>query len=175
MITISLPYNTNIEDSKFIKDLSRQYSIIVRFSYNRFKEGKTQKDIRSMTSSLKNIDLLNSWIIQCAIKEGESIYLKNLDRKVIFGSKRHFYRRVKGLISNDELKIKRILPLMIQGESTKMGNRSFKLDIINNNEIVFKVSRDKHIKLKLPKLRNNYKNYFTTLNNLMILNKDNKD
>ena len=50
----------------------------------------------------------------------------------------------------------RLLPLSIQGEETKMGNRSFKLDIIENNEIIFKISREKHIKLKLPKLRKNY-------------------
>ena len=157
MITLSLPYYTEDENITFLDTLRKQYSNIVRFSFNRFKDGKSQKEIRLLTSSLNNVELLNSWLIQCGIKESESIYKKNSNDKVIFGSKNHFYRRIKNLISNKELKEKRLLPIMIQGEATKMGNRSFKLDIINNNEIIFKISRDQHIKLKLPKLRNNYK------------------
>ena len=155
MITIKLPYKTeNLED---IQILRNQYSNIVRFSYNRLKEGKTEKDIRDLSKTLNNMDDLNSWMIQCGIKEGKSILDKNDGKKVIFGSKKHFYRRIKGLITNQELKQYRILPLSIQGEETKMGNRMFKLDIINNNKIIFKISKDKHIELKLPNIRSNYK------------------
>ena len=32
----------------------------MRFSFNRFNEGKSQKDIRNLTASLNNINLLNS-------------------------------------------------------------------------------------------------------------------
>jgi IS605 OrfB family transposase len=166
MITIKLPYYIESENLKTLEKLRKQYSSVVRFSYNRFLEGKSQKDIRLLTSFLNNIDLLNSWMIQCGIKEAESIYSKNLDKKVIFGSKNNFNKRIKGLISNSELKEKRILPIMIQGESTKMGNRLFKLNIINNNEIIFKVSRQQHIKIKLPRLRNNYKKSLYNLEQL---------
>jgi IS605 OrfB family transposase len=102
-------------------------------------------------------------LIQCAIKEGKSVFTKNKDQKVIFGSKKHFYRRIKGLITNEEIKQHRILPISIQGEETKMGNRSFKLDIINNNQIIFKVSKSNHIILYLPNLRNNYKKILYSL------------
>ena len=163
MITIKLPYNTESNDD--VKLLRKQYSNIVRYSYNRFKEDKTQKDIRLLTKSLNNIDI-NSWLIQCGIKDAESIYKINKDNKVIFGSKKHFYRRIKGLIDNEEIKNHRLLPINIQGEETKMGNRSFKLDIINNNQIIFKVSRNQHIILKLPKLRNNYKKLLYKLENI---------
>jgi IS605 OrfB family transposase len=166
MITIKLPYYIESENLKTLEKLRKQYSSVVRFSYNRFLEGKSQKDIRLLTSFLNNINLLNSWMIQCGIKEAESIYSKNLDKKVIFGSKNNFNKRIKGLISNSELKEKRILPIMIQGESTKMGNRLFKLNIINNNEIIFKVSRQQHIKIKLPRLRNNYKKSLYNLEQL---------
>jgi len=157
MITIPLPYYTDAENITLLETLRKQYSNVVRFSYNRFKDGKSQKEIRLLMSGLNNIDLLNSWLVQCGIKDGEAIYNKNIDGKVIFGSKPSFYRRIKNNISNQELKDKRLLPIMIQGEATKMGNRSFKLDIINNNEIIFKISRDQHINLKLPNLRNNYR------------------
>lgn len=154
MITIKLPYNTEFNND--IELLRKQYSNVVRYSYNRFIEDKSQKDIRLLTKSLNNIDI-NSWLIQCGIKDAESIYKINKDNKVIFGSKKHFYRRIKGFINNKEIKNHRLLPINIQGEETKMGNRSFKLDMINNNQIIFKVNRNQHIKLNLPKLRSNYK------------------
>jgi IS605 OrfB family transposase len=162
MITISLPYKTDYN----LINIFKQYSIVVRWSYNRFIEGLSQKEIRSLSNNLNNINLLNSWLIQCAIKEGESVYNKNKDSKVIFGGSKNFYRRIKNLISNDEIKNKRLTPLMIQGEETKMGNRSFKLDIINNNRIIFKLSRNEHIEIKLPKLRNNYKKLLYNLENI---------
>ena len=77
MITIKLPYQTDDENIKILEDLRRQYSNVVRFSYNRIKEGKTEKEIRLLTKGLNNIGDLNSWMIQCAIKEGKSIFDKN--------------------------------------------------------------------------------------------------
>ncbi|MCK9447038.1 hypothetical protein M0Q50_09330 [bacterium] len=156
MITITLPYYTEVENITVLEKLRKQYSNVVRFSYNRFKEGKTQKEIRLLCKDLNGIEL-NSWLVQCGIKEAEGIFKKNGEEKVIFGGKNNFNKRIKGLISNKELKEKRLLPIMIQGECMNKGNRSFKLNIINNNEIIFKISKDQHIKLKLPKLRNNYK------------------
>lgn len=154
MITIKLPYKT--EDQDYIKMLRQEYSNVVRYSYNRFKEGQSQKDIRLLVKSL-NVNLLNSWLIQCAIKEGEAVYKKNGSDRVIFGSKKHFYRRLKGLITSEQWKDYRLSPINIQGEALQQGNRSFKLDLINNNSVIFKVNKDKHIKLELPKLRKNYK------------------
>jgi len=162
LITIKLPYS--IENITDLDLLRKQYSNVVRFSYNRFREGKSQKDVRLLTKSLKNISL-NSWLVQCGIKEAEGIHKKNKDMKVIFGSKKNFYRRIKGLISNEELKEKRLLPINIQGEETKQGNRSFKLDVINNNQIIFKVDRNNHLIFKLPNLRPNYRKLLYNLEN----------
>jgi hypothetical protein len=157
MITISLPYYSEDEDRIYLESLRKQYSNVMKFSYNRFYEGDNQKQTRNKIKSLNNIDDLNSWLIQCAVKEGESIYNRNKKEKVIFGGKKLFYRRLKGLISKEEFKEKCLGPLMVQGEEAQKGNRLFKLDIIDNNEIIFKVSKNKHVKLKLPKLKNNYK------------------
>ena len=85
MITISLPYKTeNVTDLDLLR---KQYSNVVRFSYNRFLENKSQKDIRNLVKGLNNIDL-NSWLIQCGIKEGEANHKKNKEDKVIFGGKK---------------------------------------------------------------------------------------
>jgi IS605 OrfB family transposase len=64
---------------------------------------------------------------------------------------------MKDKISKKELEIKRLIPINIQGEKLKKGNRSFNLDIIDNNEIILKFNRNKHFRLELPNLRNNIK------------------
>lgn len=153
MKTIKLPYKTTEDLTSILK----QYSNVVRYSYNRFLEGKTEKDIRLLTKSLNSIDLLNSWLIQCGIKDGKAIQTRFKNEKVIFGGKHNLIKRSKNKISKEEYQLKRLCPINIQGEELKQGNRSFKLDIIENNQIIFKLSKNKHIELKLPNLRNNIK------------------
>jgi IS605 OrfB family transposase len=65
---------------------------------------------------------------------------------------------MKDKISKEELEIKRLIPINIQGEKLQKANRSFKLDIIEINQIIFKIKNKKHIEFKLPNLRNNIKN-----------------
>ena len=153
MKTIKLPYKTTEDLTSILK----QYSNVVRYSYNRFLEGKTERDIRELSKSMNNIDLLNSWLIQCGIKDGKAIQTRFKNEKVIFGGKKNFIKRIKGKITKEEFSLRRLCPTNIQGEELKQGNRSFKLDIIENNQIIFKLSRNKHIELKLPNLRNNIK------------------
>jgi len=165
--TISLPYK--IEDDNDLELnlelVLKQYSNVVRYSYNRFLEDKTEKDNRLLTKNLKNIESLNSWLIQCAILDAKAIFKRNGKTKVIFGGKYNFNQRLKNKISKDELKSKRLIPLSIQGEMLQKGNRLFNLDIANN-KITFKLSKTKHIELNLPKLKKNYKNDLTKLQEL---------
>lgn len=153
MKTIKLPYKTTEDLTSILK----QYSNVVRYSYNRFLEGKNEKDIRELSKSFNSIDLLNSWLIQCGIKEGKAIQTRFKNEKVIFGGKYNLINRLKNKITKEEYQLKRMCPINIQGEELKRGNRSFKLDIIENNQIIFKLNRNKHIELKLPKLRDNIK------------------
>lgn len=153
MKTIKLPYKTNEDLTPILK----QYSNVVRYSYNRFLEGKTEKDIRKLSKSLGSVDLLNSWIIQCGIKDGKAIQIRFKNEKVIFGGKQNLINRLKNKITKEEYQLKRLIPLNILGEMLQQGNRSFKLDIIENNQIIFKLNKSKHIELKLPNLRNNIK------------------
>jgi len=39
MITIKLPYTANDEFKDFLKILRKQYTSVIHWSYNRFKEG----------------------------------------------------------------------------------------------------------------------------------------
>ena len=91
MKTIKLPYKTTEDLTSILK----QYSNVVRYSYNRFLEGKTEKDIRLLTKSLNSIDLLNSWLIQCGIKDGKAIQTRFKNEKVIFGGKCNLIKRLK--------------------------------------------------------------------------------
>ena len=153
MKTIKLPYTTNINLTQILK----QYSSVVRYYYNRYLEDKKEKEIRLLCKSLNNIDKLNSWLVQCAILDAKAIQKRFKDKKVIFGGKTNFVNKLKNKITKEEFNIKRLPPIIIQGEETRQGNRSFKLDIIENNQIIFKLNRKEHIVLKLPKLRNNIK------------------
>jgi len=84
MKTIKLPYKS----SKDLMPIIKQYSSIVRYSYNLFIEGDEEKEVRYLTKSLSNIDLLNSWSIQCAIKDAKAIHTRFKGEKVIFGGKK---------------------------------------------------------------------------------------
>jgi len=162
MKTIKLPYKS----SKDLTSIIKQYSSIVRYGYNRFLEGNTEKEIRYLTKSLNNINDLNSWLVQCAIKDAKVVHKRFKDEKVIFGGKKNFILRCRNKISKEEYQLKRLIPVNIQGEELKQGNRSFKLDVIENNQIIFKLNRNEHIRLELPNLRNNIKNELFKLQQL---------
>ncbi|MDD8054643.1 MAG: hypothetical protein PHV15_02035 [Thomasclavelia ramosa] len=153
MKTIKLPYKSNKDITPAIK----QFSNIVRYSYNRFLENKNEKDIRALSKQLSSINLLNSWLIQCGILEGKSIQTRFGEQKIVFGGKNNLLKWLKNKISKEEYNNNRLYPLSIQGESLQSGNRSFKLDIIDNNQIIFKLNKKQHFTLILPNLRNNFK------------------
>ena len=126
---------------------------MVRFAFNRYKDSKSEKDIRLLSKSLSNVPS-DSWFIQCAIKKASYLFLTNKE-KIIFGGKFSFYQRLKHKITSEQFKDNRLLGIYSQGEKNYYGNRKFKLDIANN-QIIFKFSRYKYISLKLPNLHKNY-------------------
>lgn len=130
MKTISLPYIGTEEERDFIKDEIRKSSNMVRLAYNRFQEGKSEKDIRLLSKQLTNIPT-DSWFIQCAIKKADYLN-KTSKEKVIFGGKFNFFQRLTNKISKQDFKEKRLLAIYSQGETKQKGNRKFALDISNN-------------------------------------------
>lgn len=153
MKTISLPYTCSEDDRNFIKNEIRKSSNMVRYTFNRFKDNKSEKDIRLLSKSLSNIPS-DSWFIQCAIKKANYLFLTNKEN-VVFGGKFNFFQRLQKKISKQDFKEKRLLGIYSQGEKNYYGNRKFKLDL-KNNQIIFKFSRYKYINLQLPKLHKNY-------------------
>lgn len=134
-------YNTLLQYQK-------QYSSCLHFSYNRIFDNSniTEVELRQLLSNLNNIELLDSWFKQCAIKEAKFIYnsrktleftltekqkqkwnndqIEKARRKFehsklrpIFGSKKLFFKRQNNKITNEEYKRLRLCPLYSIGES----------------------------------------------------------
>ena len=167
MKTIKLPIEySNKDDLQIIAEYTRLQNNVIRISYNRFREGLSEKEIRNY---LKNMNLssdlisIDSWFIQSAIYKSKEMYSKDLEfskssgnfPKRIFGSKNNLTKRSKCLISKEVFKNKRTLPLLIIGEAPNKGNRKF--NFTNLNYITFKPFLKCKIAISLPKLRNNYK------------------
>ena len=98
MITIKLPYKSSIEFQDKLNLLRKEYSCIVRYSFNRLKDLYTEKDIRSQLNGLNNIKNLDAWTKQCGILEAKAILSRNPDNIVIFGGKTNFINKLENLL-----------------------------------------------------------------------------
>lgn len=178
MKTIKLPIKLQSSQIGIVKDLQRQYSSVVRWSFNRFQEGLKEKDIRFLSKSLSSIDDLNSWFVQCAILEGKQVLKSFQDRqkknpkvkKLIFGGKRNLSDYLKGLISKEAYKNKKLNPLGSQGEFLHKGNRMFDFDFYNSL-IIFKLNKKVHFDIILPCLHKKLFNELCKLQELTDLKK----
>ena len=166
MLTIKLQY-TNIEED-FIKELSnlqRIQSNIIHIAFNRLQERVSENEISKYTKQIDNLKI-GCWFNQSAIKEASQLYQRFGDKKIIFGGKHNLKQYIKKLIPKKLYKENKLNPLLSIGEKNEYGNRYFSLDIIKNNQIIFKPSRKKHFILKLPKLRSNYQKQLFWIENL---------
>src|SRR5574344_2523881 len=165
MKTIKLHIQNNID----LNEELRLYNDVVRFAYNRIHKDNSLKeiDVRKLVND-KFFGKLNSWLIQCGIKEALQIQKRNKNNKVIFGGKSLLKRYQRKLISKDEYKTKKQLPLNSQGEKLCKGNRLFDFHF-DENYIVLKINKNKHINIELPKFRKNLQRELNKLNELINL------
>ncbi len=72
----------------------KTYNSVVHFAYNRFHDDRSakEKDIRSQVNQLFK-GKLNSWLLQCAIKDGKAIQERNNDKK-LFLVARHYIKDI---------------------------------------------------------------------------------
>ena len=145
MQVLKIKYQTDDQSLDIIQDYMRQYSSVQHFVYNRIQEGKLQKDIKQQLKSLNNVDLLDSWFIQC------SFYDIPKKDKVIFGGKKNYFDRLKSKISNKQFKQKRLSSIYSIGEVINKGikaNRKFHIEQDLEN-ITFKPNKSTKINLQL--------------------------
>ena len=163
MITLKLKYSLDdIQDKDLIHSYMNQYNHVFRVAYNKFHDGlkTSQKEL----SYLNNISLLDSWFISSAMNQANALHKANQDKKIIFGGKKNFFDRLKGNISRDEFRIKRLSPLTSVGEKksgTKAvhGNRKFKL----SDDLSFIT-----LKLKEKKIILNLKSYHQSIRKQLV-------
>lgn len=115
MKTISFKVKTNEEIQQVIAEDSRICSAMYRFSYNRYKDGLSKKDIYAkVNETFANV---NCHLRSCAQGEAHMKFLQNgsdTTNKVHFGK---FLRFQRGLISKDEYKDSRNIGVVSVGEA----------------------------------------------------------
>ena len=145
MQVLKIKYQTDEQSLDIIRNYMRQYSSVQHFVYNRIQEGKSQKDIKQQIKLLNNVDLLDSWFIQCSFYD-----IPKVD-KVIFGGKKNYFQRLKNNISKEQFKSKRLSSIYSIGEvinKSVKGNRKFHIEQDLEN-ISFKPNRKLCINLQL--------------------------
>ena len=158
MKTIKLKIKNEINLTKELKE----FNSIVRFSFNRFQEGLKEKEVREKVNYLFKD---NCWFNQCAIKAGQQLFKKHKDKHIIFGGKSLMIKYLKKLITKDEYSKAKLLPINIQGETCKKGNRLFNFDLINS-KLTLKLSKKNHQEIEFYKPS---KNQFRELSKIQEL------
>ena len=105
-------------------------------AYNRLQEGCSEN---ITWHKLKSIFGVNCWLASSAAKEAHGVVTLNKNKKVLFGGKWNLKQYLKGLITKEQFKQKRLMPLCSIGERQYAGNRLFDFDF-DNRVVVFKPS-----------------------------------
>ena len=145
MQVLKIKYHADNKSLNIIRNYMRQYSSVQHFVYNRIQECKSQKDIKQQIKLLNNVNLLDSWFIQCSFYD-----IPKVD-KVIFGGKKNYFDRLKNNISKEQFKQKRLSAIYSIGEivnKSVKGNRKFHIEQDLEN-IIFKPNRKLNINLQL--------------------------
>lgn len=162
MKTISFKIKVDEELQKVISEDSRVYSDMYRYSFNRFKEGLSGKEVYAKVAELfpdMNCHLRNS-----AQRNAVGLFKLNKDKKVYFGK---FLRFKKGLISKEEFKDSRNIGILSEGEMNQKGNRLFKIEV-ENNKFIYKRACKEHYDLEIvEKLSDKRKQIISRLQSLM--------
>ena len=155
---ITLKFKYEAEEKELILSYIKNYNSVLRFTYNRMKEGiKSTKELTQKQSEMNNV-FIDSHFKNSAIFESKILSKKD---KVIFGGKSLFLERNEGKISKEECQRDKLVPLYSVGESDRRGNRKFQ--ILNENEILFKPNRKDHVVLKIQNKSRNYKKKLSKL------------
>lgn len=142
MKTISFKIEVNEELQKVISEDSRIYSSMVRYSFNRYKDNLSYKEVYQ---NLGQNFQINSHLRNCAARQANGLFKLNKDKKVYFGKFKRFQRN---LISKEEFKDSKNLGIFSEGECPYKGNRLFQINI-NENEFIYKRACKEHYDLKI--------------------------
>lgn len=157
--TIKISIKLEKDDVRFIKDLQRQQSAMIRSSYATIKKQPNIKEteLNMILKDRFGTDHLDSWFRTSAIRSALGSIKADQELGVktkVFGSRRQFIRRCKGLITNEHWKESRLFPVYLIGEANCRGNRKFAFE---DDKIVFQFrSRKPSVEIGLPRLSKNW-------------------
>lgn len=176
LITLKIKYSCKSdEDSLIIQNYIKNYNNVLRFTYNRKVDNPsiTDVELNTLQKGMNNV-FLGCWFLSSARAEVKEM-LKSIDelnkindeehqvdkKHIVFGSKKLFIDRCKGLISREDYLVERQHPLYSVGECNEKGNRYFR--IISDSVIIFQPNRRTHIGLCVGGINKKHKSYVDRL------------
>jgi hypothetical protein len=133
-------------DTTSLNNIRSDQTQIIRRAYVKAKKRLEFKTIRELLQQPTDLD---GHLYRCGIQRG--IDLAKVDTKSIFGGKKNFIRRCKGLITNAEWKALRIMPIYSIGQADRKGNRRFCIDY-ESRTLTYKDSNNEY-KFNIPDLK----------------------
>ena len=162
MKTISFKIKVDEELQKVISEDSRVYSDMYRYSFSRFKEGLSGKEVYAKVAEL--FPNINCHLRNSAQRNAIGLFKLNKDKKVYFGK---FLKFKKGLISKEEFKDSRNIGILSEGEMNQKGNRLFKIEV-ENSKFIYKRACKEHYDLEIvEKLSDKRKQILSRIQSLM--------
>ena len=160
-ITMKIKYMTENHDR--IIELIKNYNSIFGLVYNYIFDNRSSSSTKKIMAHLrtKNNIILDTYFKNGAIYDAKSERKKAKNKKIIFGGKKLFLQRQNHKITKEEYKLKKLRPLQVVGAAANKGNLKFQ--ILNEQEILFKPSREEHFILQLKDVGKNYLNKLKAL------------
>lgn len=99
---------------------------MVRMAFNRFQDGL---DETTISKKLRTLFGVNCWLALSAAKEAHGMFDRFGQRKIIFGGKFNLMQRLKGRITKEQFREKRLHAICSLGETRQKGNRLIDFDL----------------------------------------------
>ena len=140
---------------QYIDDCCTQYGNMLRCAYNRYKDDFTQKQVEKYLTTLNNVsNVQDSFVVRSCAIQAKGMYKMQPDG-LIFGGRKSFFDRMKGLITKDEYKENRKIYYIV-GEANKFSNRRFRISK-DLKSFIFQPNIHLHIELVIDGLYKKYK------------------
>lgn len=153
--TITLPFTIDAPDAVWLTDALRLHACVVRTGY--VHAGGTngvplsEQALRNLLKTSFPNHPLGSWAIHCAAREAMRLRRQRPDGRMVFGGRAELKRRIKGLISNEEWRLRRhSRPIEIIGDRTRWGNRHLRLS--QDGRIATITFLKRSVTLRLPEM-----------------------
>ena len=125
----------------------RVYSSMVRMAFNRFQDGL---DETTISKKLRTLFGVNCWLALSAAKEAHGMFDSFGQKKIVFGGKFNLIQRLRGKITKEQFKEKRLQAVYSLGETRQKGNRLVDFDL-PSGRLFYKPCRGTSVEITLCK------------------------